>query len=293
MGFKLNNHPNKSNSGLTFSEQKQNETLRKQQESIQRLKDRKNQPGLFENLDNVQTTLEGVGMTAGPQSIAADIANTAVSLGRGVYSFGKGDTESGKEHITMAGLHGLSSIPLLGKIAEGFKLGRRAKNVAKNINKTETPTHFKSTREATTPVRGGETIDDPVGEFNNLVSMNKIAPKNFVKPIGMKTDEAGNIIGTAMSKVKGKTLMEIHREGGNFTKKMANEINTAIKKINQKGYFHGDIQPNNIIIKPNGIPVIIDPVGAGHLTNMSENLAEDLMKRDKTAVSNIIEFFKR
>ena len=139
MSFKLNNHPNKSNSGLTFSEQKQNETLRKQQEAIQRLKDRKDQPGLFENLDNVQTTLEGVGMTAGPQSIAADIANTAVSLGRGVYSFGKGDTESGKEHITMAGLHGLSSIPLLGKIAEGFKLGRRAKNVAKNINKTETP----------------------------------------------------------------------------------------------------------------------------------------------------------
>ena len=122
MSFKLKNHPNKSNSGLTFSEQKQNETLRKQQESIQRLKDRKNQPGLFENLDNVQTTLEGVGMTAGPQSIAADIANTAVSLGRGVYSFGKGDTESGKEHITMAGLHGLSSIPLLGKIAEGCLL---------------------------------------------------------------------------------------------------------------------------------------------------------------------------
>ena len=50
MSFKLNNHPNKSNSGLTFSEQKQNETLRKQQEAIQRLKDRKNQPGLFENL---------------------------------------------------------------------------------------------------------------------------------------------------------------------------------------------------------------------------------------------------
>ena len=248
MSFKLNNHPNKSNSGLTFSEQKQNETLRKQQEAIQRLKDRKDQPGLFENLDNVQTTLEGVGMTPTPAGPVADAVNTVISLGRGMFNFLKGNTESGTDHMKMAGLHALSFPPAFGKIAESYKLGRNVNKAVKNINKTEPPTHFKSTKEATTPVRGGETIDDPVGEFNNLVSMNKIAPKNFVKPIGMKTDEAGNIIGTAMSKVEGKTLMQIHREGGNFTKKMANEINTAIKKINQKGYFHGDIQPNNIII---------------------------------------------
>ena len=44
MSFKLNNHPNKSNSGLKFSEQKQNETLQKQKEAIQRITDRKNQP---------------------------------------------------------------------------------------------------------------------------------------------------------------------------------------------------------------------------------------------------------
>jgi len=292
MSFKLNNHPNKSNSGLKFSEQKQNETLQKQKEAIQRVTDRKNQPGLFENWDNVQTTLEGVGMTPGPQGMVSDGINTVISLGRGMFNFLKGNTESGTDHMKMAGLHALSLPPAFGKIAESYKLGRNVNKVAKNINKTE-PTHFKSTAEATTPVRGGQVIDDPVGEYNNLVSMNEIAPKNFVKPIGMKTDEAGNIIGTVMNKVKGKTLMQIHSEGGNFTNKMANEINTAIKKINEKGYFHGDIQPNNIIIKPNGTPVIIDPVGAVNLTNMSEELAKDLINRDQTAVKNIIKFFNK
>ncbi len=275
-GFKLQNHPNASNSGLKFGAEKMQEKLNK-----------------------TQTALETVGMTPGPQGVVADAANTLISLGRGAVSFGRGDTGSGREHLIMAGLHGLSSFPFVGKIAEGFKLGRRAKNLTKNINKSDTPNpkietpHFKSVKETTHPIRGGHTLTDPVGEYNNLVSMNKIAPENFVKPLGIQTDKLGNVIGFNMSKVKGKTLLEHLDGGGNLTKDMQKQLNTAITKINDQGYYHGDLNLKNIILKPNGKLVIIDPVGAGHVTNVSEELAKDLINRDKTAVDNIIKLFNK
>ena len=123
--------------------------------------------------------------------------------------------------------------------------------------------------------------------------MNKIAPENFVKPLGIQTDKLGNVIGFNMSKVKGKTLLEHLDGGGNLTKDMQKQLNTAITKINDQGYYHGDLNLKNIILKPNGKLVIIDPVGAGHVTNVSEELAKDLINRDKTAVDNIIKLFNK
>lgn len=93
-----------------------------------------------DKLNKVQTALDIAGVAPGPLGTPADIANTAISVARGGYSLLKGNTSEAKKHAQMAGLNLASAIPGLGKIAEAFKLNKKASNIVKMRDTVKTLT---------------------------------------------------------------------------------------------------------------------------------------------------------
>ena len=93
-----------------------------------------------DKLDKAQTALDVAGAAPGPLGTPADIANTAISAARSGYSLLKGNKSKAKEHAQMAGLNLAAAIPGLGKIAEAFKLNKKASNIVKMKDTAKTIT---------------------------------------------------------------------------------------------------------------------------------------------------------
>ena len=88
--------------------------------------------GFSKKLDTLQDGLTLAGL-AGPVGPIADIANTFISAGRGIYSGVTGDTEAAKKHAVNTGLNLVSAIPVIGDtisapkaIKAGLNLGQKA-----------------------------------------------------------------------------------------------------------------------------------------------------------------------
>jgi len=140
--------------------------------------------------------------------------------------------------------------------------------------------YYKSFDQRTIPSRFGEEYADGLSEYNALVNMYNANPKNVVKPIGVVKDAKGNIVGFNLEKIQGKTLSE-YSQKSKITSEKLNEIETIIKNLHQKGFAHGDINSNNIMILNDGTIKLIDPVGyppKQNFPNFDKAVADDLKK---------------
>ncbi|MCK6543287.1 serine/threonine protein kinase, partial [bacterium] len=99
---------------------------------------------------------------------------------------------------------------------------------------------------------------------------------NVVKIYGAGSSETRRFI--TMEMVEGKTLKQAIREHGVFstddTKKIIIQIVEGLAQIHAHGVVHRDLKSDNIIIKPDGIVVIMD-FGLARIKGMTSVAARD------------------
>lgn len=93
----------------------------------------------------------------------------------------------------------------------------------------------------------------PVMEESAVVPWSQNAA-NLI-PKGLKSGNTAGII--VMSLVKGRPLRNF-MTGPPINKALKNKITNAVGKVSSRGYLHGDLHRNNIIINNKGNPVLID-----------------------------------
>ncbi len=117
-------------------------------------------------LDNIQDGLTLAGL-AGPAGPFADIANTFISAGRGLYSGVTGDTEAAKKHALNTGVNLISAIPVIGDTLSAPRAVKAGANLAqKAIVKGKKV-------KAGANVLQAANIINPTGTFKPSVDMNQ------------------------------------------------------------------------------------------------------------------------
>lgn len=152
--------------------------------------------------------------------------------------------------------------------------------------------YYKDLEMRTVPVRGGKQFDDPMGEYNSIRSMYNELPNNVVKPGNPVFNEAGELTGYNMDKVKGVDLDTWMKDGNKLSKEMYDDMVTKITDLNKKGIYHGDLKINNIMIDESGTWKLIDPVGFKHASNMGEDMLKVAQEYDAKALKDLGKYVK-
>jgi len=122
--------------------------------------------GFSGKLDTIQDGLTLAGL-AGPIGPVADIANTVISAGRGLYSGVTGDTEAAKRHAMNTGVNLVSAIPVIGDTLSAPRAVKAGANLAqKAIVKGKKV-------KAGANVLQAANIVNPTGTFKPSVDMNQ------------------------------------------------------------------------------------------------------------------------
>ncbi len=95
-------------------------------------------------------------------------------------------------------------------------------------------------------------------QFEALEGLYRAAPENVAKPIGI-IREGDKIIGYEMEFVDGMSAKEFIEKNGSLTEELRQKIRTAVDNLHEKGVAHGDLNPGNIMITPDGQVKFIDP----------------------------------
>mgnify|MGYP003121532945 CR=1 FL=1 len=161
-----------------------------------------------------------------------------------------------------------------------------AEDVSSKVNVAE-DVYYKDITNRTIPNRGGKSFTDPMGEYNSIKSMHNELPDNVVKPGNPVFNEAGDLTGYNMEKVKGVDLDTWMQNGNKFSKEMYEDIFTKITGLNKKGIYHGDIKINNIMIDESGTWKLIDPVGFNHADNMSDDMLKVAQDFDAKSLEDL------
>lgn len=161
-----------------------------------------------------------------------------------------------------------------------------------NANVSADDVYYKDLEMRTVPVRGGKEFNDPMGEYNSIKSMHNELPNNVVKPGNPVFNEAGELTGYNMDKVKGVDLDTWMKNGNKLSKEMYNDMVTKITSLNEKGIYHGDLKINNIMIDESGTWKLIDPVGFEHASNMSDNMLKVAKEYDAKALKDLSKYVK-
>ncbi len=144
------------------------------------------------------------------------------------------------------------------------KQGMQLKSIA-TANADITSNKFvKLVTDRTNPERFGVKFTSITDEFEDLKRFNEIDPEHFAKPTKIIYDDVGNPIGYEMEKVYGVTLADYIEGGGVLDDSFYKRIEDSVDKLHKQGFAHGDINPNNIILREtyDGLDFkIIDPVG--------------------------------
>lgn len=122
----------------------------------------------------------------------------------------------------------------------------------------------KLVTDRTNPERYGIKFTSIVDEFEDLKRFNEIDPEHFVKPTKIIYDDYGNPLGYEMERVSGVTLADYIDGGGVLDDSFYKRIEDSVDKLHKQGFAHGDINPNNIILREtyDGLDfTIVDPVG--------------------------------
>ena len=230
-----------------------------------------------------------------------------VGIGKGVSKLAK--TKAGKKLI--------NKLPWLSKLTEplaktpknkGFDFtGGKGKTNPKEFNFTgnkpkggvdgglsddAAEVYYKDLEMRTVPVRGGKQFADPMGEYNSIKSMHNELPNNVVKPGNPVFNEAGELTGYNMDKVKGVDLDTWMKDGNKLSKEMYDDMVTKITDLNKKGIYHGDLKINNIMIDESGTWKLIDPVGFKHASNMGEDMLKVAQEYDAKALIDLGKYVK-
>ena len=122
--------------------------------------------GFSGKLDNIQDGLTLAGL-AGPVGPFADIANTVISAGRGLYSGVTGDTEAAKKHAINTGVNLVSAIPVIGDTLSAPRAVKAGANLAqKAIVKG------KKVKAGANMLQAANIVN-PTGTFKPSVDMNQ------------------------------------------------------------------------------------------------------------------------
>lgn len=122
--------------------------------------------GFSGTLDNIQDGLTLAGL-AGPVGPFADIANTVISAGRGIYSGVTGDTTAAKKHAVNTGLNLVSAIPVIGDTISAPKAIKAGANLAQKA-----VVKGKKVKSGANILQAANIIN-PAGNFQPSVDMNQ------------------------------------------------------------------------------------------------------------------------
>ena len=147
--------------------------------------------------------------------------------------------------------------------------------------------YIKNFDKRTSPIRGGKVFDDGVSEYNSLQSMYNINPERVVRPFGLVTDDAGKAIGYNMENLRKYEDLINWKKTNEVPQSMKDEIINTIKNFNSQGIYHGDLNPNNIMVDAAGNWKIIDPVGFKHSDNMSSEMLKAAKELDLESIKDI------
>lgn len=176
--------------------------------------------------------------------------------------------------------------------AAGFMIPFIPGKIIKGALKKPIKKYLKKFSERTTPVRGGQSFDSGVDEYNSLVSMHNAHPNKVVQPVDLVTDKSGNITGYNMENLEGWQDLSDWSKNNKVSQSMKDEIANTLKDLNSKGIYHGDFKANNIMVGPNGEWKIIDPVGFKHADNLSADMLEEAKKLDLKAIEDVAKYQK-
>lgn len=88
----------------------------------------------------------------------------------------------------------------------------------------------------------------------------EIRHPNFVQLMSVVTE--GAAIAVVLEHVEGRLLRELVREGPMTVRRslsLCEDIANAVSELHRRGISHGDVKPENVIVRPNGTAVLIDP----------------------------------
>lgn len=105
------------------------------------------------------------------------------------------------------------------------------------------------------------TSDDElvtVWQFEALEEIYRAAPENVARPIKIKV-EGGKVTGYEMEFVEGVSAREFIEKNGLLPEELRQKIRAAVDSLHQKGVAHGDLNPGNVMITPDGQIKFIDP----------------------------------
>lgn len=98
-------------------------------------------------------------------------------------------------------------------------------------------------------------------EFNRLKQLYEVAPDNVPRPIRVMWDsEAVVPESIEMEFISGITAERYIKMNGSLPEGIKRQIKDAVEKFHKNGLAHGDLNPTNIIITPDGKVKFIDPV---------------------------------
>ncbi|HOZ36032.1 MAG TPA: hypothetical protein PLK55_03550 [archaeon] len=143
---------------------------------------------------------------------------------------------------------------------------------AANLDNTSSK-FIKLATTRTVPERYGAKFTSIVDEFEDLKKFNEIDPEHFAKPTKIVYDDFGNPLGYEMEKIYGTTLADYIEDGGVLDDSFYKRIEDSVSELHKQGYAHGDINPNNIILREtyDGLDfTIIDPVGFRKLNQITD-----------------------
>lgn len=124
-------------------------------------------------------------------------------------------------------------------------------------------------------------------QFESLEKLYKAAPENVAKPIRI-IKEGDKVVGYEMEFVEGMSAREFIEKNGSLSEELRQKIRTAVDNLHQKGVAHGDLNPGNIMITPDGQIKFVDPFPYSEFR--PEDIQRDLdrlagwLNSDKTAL---------
>ena len=142
------------------------------------------------------------------------------------------------------------------------------------------------------PIRFDEVYDGGgIDEFEALQRLYEATPDNVARPVELRFNNQGDVIGFDAEFIQGESLLDLGR-AGKLDEGVIGKVEEIVSIWQQHGLAHGDIGTKNIILSPERGPVFIDPVGYGD--NLpAEALLYDLdsLAEFKATVETLIERF--
>lgn len=118
-------------------------------------------------------------------------------------------------------------------------------------------------------------------EFHNLQALWELTPNNVARPIELKKNEQGVVEGYTSQWIMGPILLKKLTKKPEWLPTTRRQIIETVMTWQRAKRAHGDITTQNIIIKRDGTPVFIDPIGYPDKPATTKMLKHDIQQLNK------------